>query len=113
MLSDGQWLDIGGQDHRFINGMVKFDKRTEESFGYTNTKKMHYIMKLAKLIRFIPESRVFQTLTKPTQDQVHEIVKYCERHGKIEVGFGLKTPREYSSKATYELEDDLSSYNGE
>jgi hypothetical protein len=93
--------------------MVEFDKMTEESFSHSASKKMYYIMKMAKLIRFLPESKVFHTLTKPTRDQIHEIVKYCEDNKKVEVEFGFKEPRIYSSDEIYLLEDDLSNYNGE
>ena len=112
LLSDGSWLDIGGQDHRFINGMVNFDKKTEDSFGHSASNKLYYIMKLAKLIRFLPESEVFHTLAKPTRDQIHEIMKYCEKNNQVEVEYGFKNPRKYSSDELDILQDDLNGYSG-
>jgi hypothetical protein len=113
LMADGSWLDIGGQDHRFINGMIEFDTKTEESFNHSQTKKMFHIMKLAKIIRFLPESKKFHTLTKPTRDQIHEIMKYCENHHKMEVEYGNSIPKDYNPDEIYLLQEDLNNYNGE
>lgn len=115
LLADGSWLDLAGQDHRFINGMVTFDKRTEEKFGTGSpTKKMLYIMKMANLIRYIPEGKSLQIITKPTRSQIREIWKLCEDRGKINIEFGINTDtKEYTSGNLEELEEDLKNYNGE
>lgn len=115
LMSDGRWLSIGGQqDHRFINGMVQFDRRTEESFRTNETLKMLHIMRVANLIRYIPESDMFQILVKPTYNQIKELFKYCEREGKIEIEYGTNNPsKEYTKEYVDELEDDLKNYNGE
>ena len=114
MLQDGRWLDLGGQDHRFINGMVEFDPATEESFNQSRSRKMLHIMKMAGLIRFIPESQVFQVVTRPTSEQIREISDFFIKHKKVEVEFGTNAPsKEYTEGYEDDLIRDLRNYGGE
>lgn len=116
LLQDGRWLDIGGhQDHRFINGMVQFDPATEESFNHSQSRKMLHIMKMAGMIRFIPESKMFQVITRPTSAQIAEIKDFLVKHGKIEIEFGINNPSKGYLTEDYldDLTEDLRNYQGE
>lgn len=115
MLPSGEYLDIGGQDHRYINGMVDYGKSKENYYSspHTNggrTEKMLDIMKDSGAIRFIPEANQFQILSSPTNKQLTQIENYVKKNGKVEVEIGKNAEtKTYDENDIFDLENDVSS----
>jgi hypothetical protein len=109
LLPDGNYLGVAGvsDDHRVINGMVKYPGEDETAYGF-QSKKMFRIMRDSGIIRFIPESNSFQIVKEPTRDQVRTIGNYIKENGKAEVEFGENRPSHtYTEDNLFELEEDL------
>ena len=111
LLPSGEYLGIGEQDHRNINGMVDYGKKYEEEnqteYG-GRTKKMYKIMRDAQAIRWLPETNSFQAVTKPTRGQLRAIEDFVKEHGSVEVELGENGKTEtYTPDNIYDLENNI------
>jgi hypothetical protein len=103
LLPDGNYLSFDN-DHRYILGMA--DMEDEQM---NRTEQLMKLMKKTQLIRVIPESGVFQIVSKITSDQKRTMLDYLTINGSIEVEFGEnRMSQRYNKDEYYELEEKLS-----